>query len=103
MYQPIPFTTPSRFTGRPLQRCKANVIKKGKTTRYVIRPVPNSFPLSLQWGLSQLVGTQMEKQISQSVAATTVDTVSATGGAGLGAILEMQTSGDLLAWFWILS
>lgn len=45
----------------------------------------------------------MEKQISQSVAATTVDTVSATGGAGLGAILEMQTSGDLLAWFWILS
>lgn len=42
----------------------------------------------------------MEKQISQSVAATTV---SAAGVAGLGAILVMQTSGDLLAWFWILS
>lgn len=77
----------------------------------MINPVPNPFPLSLQWGLSWLVGTQRyrwigtdgEVQIGQSVAATTTDTVSAAGVAGLGAILVMQTSGDLLAWFWILS
>lgn len=37
----------------------------------------------------------MRQQISQSVATT----VSAAGVAGLGAILVMQTSGDLLAWF----
>lgn len=61
---PFPFPV-SRSTGRPPQRCKANAIKKGKTTRYVVCPFPSSFP-SLQLGMSRLVGTQMERYGSAS-------------------------------------
>lgn len=72
--------------------------QKGKNNQVCGLPCPKPLSFYSIGNAGVGGGTDRTIQISQSVAATTVNTVNTTGVAGPGTALPVQTSGDLLAW-----